>query len=40
MVWDDMMIQYGATNLNDNFPRCFNHLVVSDLAAVVMSLRA
>jgi len=35
-----MTVLYGGTNVDENFPRCFNHVVISHLGVVDISLGA
>ena len=39
MILDDVMVLHRGTNLDDNFPRRFNHFLISDLGVVGVSLR-
>jgi len=30
VVWDGVIVLYEGTNVEDNFPRSFNHLMIND----------
>ena len=38
MIWDDVVVLYRGTNVDDDFPRCIDRFVNSDLEVVDISL--